>query len=79
MNRTISENSMFIDGVSHERNIRFLGSYSERDSWLQTGALGAVYMVEGGITFRLIYMQKFRPRCLPSGEGKEEKLSPFTS
>ena len=39
MNRTISENSMFIDGASHERNIRFLGSYSERDSWLQTGVL----------------------------------------
>ena len=37
MNRTISENSMFIDGVSHESS--FLGSYFERDSWLQTGVL----------------------------------------
>ena len=36
-------------------------------------------ILEGGTTFRLVYMQKFRPRCLPSGEGKEEKLSPFTS
>ena len=30
-------------------------------------------ILEGGTTFRLLYMQKFRPRCLPSGEGKEEK------
>ena len=27
---------------------------------------------EGGKTFRLLYMQKFRPKWLPSGEGKEE-------
>ena len=27
---------------------------------------------EGGNTFRLLYMQKFRPKWLPSGEGKEE-------
>ena len=26
---------------------------------------------EGGKTFRLLYMQKFRPKWLPSGEGKE--------
>ena len=36
-------------------------------------------ILEGGTTFCLVYMQKFRPRCLPSGEGKEEKLSPFAS
>ena len=40
---------------------------------------GGRKILEGGTTFRLLYMQKFRPRCLPSGEGKEEKLSPFTS
>ena len=34
---------------------------------------------EGRTTFRLIYMQKFRPKWLPSGEGKEEKLSAFSS
>ena len=27
---------------------------------------------EGGKTFRLLYIQKFRPRWLPNGEGKEE-------
>ena len=27
---------------------------------------------EGGKTFRLLYMQKFRQKWLPSGEGKEE-------
>ena len=27
---------------------------------------------ESGKTFRLFYMQKFRPKWLPSGEGKEE-------
>ena len=27
---------------------------------------------EGGKTFRLLYMQKFRSKWLPSGEGKEE-------
>ena len=36
-------------------------------------------ILEGGTTFRLVYVQKFRPRRLPSGEGKEEKFSPFTS
>ena len=34
---------------------------------------------EGGTTFRLLYMQKFRPKWLPSGEGKEEELSPLSS
>ena len=39
MNLTISENSMFIHGVSYERNIRACrGSYSKRDNYcLQTG------------------------------------------
>ena len=36
-------------------------------------------ILEGGTTFRLVYMQKFRPRCLPSREGKEEKLSPLAA
>ena len=35
--------------------------------------------LEGGSTFRLAYMQKFRSEWLPSGEGKEEKLSAFGS
>ena len=35
-------------------------------------------ILEGGTTFHLVYMQKFRPRCLPSREGKEEKLSPLS-
>ena len=30
--------------------------------------------VEGGTTFRLLYMLKFQPKWLRSGEGKEEKL-----
>ena len=29
-------------------------------------------ILEGGTTFRLLYMQKFRQKRLPSGEGKEE-------
>ena len=32
-------------------------------------------VLEGGTTFRLVYMQKFRSGWLPRGEGKEEKLS----
>ena len=32
-------------------------------------------ILEGKTTFRLVYMQKFRSRWLPSGEGKEEKLN----
>ena len=29
-------------------------------------------ILEGGTTFRFLCMQKFRPKWLPSGEGKEE-------
>ena len=36
-------------------------------------------ILEGGTTFRLLYMQKFRPNWFPSGEGKEEELSAFSS
>ena len=28
-------------------------------------------ILKGGKTFRLLYMQKFRPKWLPSGEGKK--------
>ena len=34
---------------------------------------------EGGKTFRLLYMQKFRPKWLPSGQAKEEELSALIS
>ena len=40
---------------------------------------GSRKILEGGTTFRLFYMQKFRPKWSPSGEGKEEKLSAFSS
>ena len=36
-------------------------------------------ILEGETTFRLVYMQKFRSGWLPSGKGKEEKLSVFSS
>ena len=29
-------------------------------------------ILEGGTSFRLLYMQKFQPEWLPSGGGKEE-------
>ena len=29
-------------------------------------------ILQGGTTFDLLYMQKFRPKWLPNGEGKEE-------
>ena len=29
-------------------------------------------ILEGETTFHLLYRQKSRPKCLPSGEGKEE-------
>ena len=36
-------------------------------------------ILEGETTFRLLYMQKFRSGLLPSREGKEEKLTAFSS
>ena len=36
-------------------------------------------ILQGGSTFHLLYMQKFWSEWLPSGEGKEEKLSAFSS
>ena len=45
--------------------------------------LGCLYgrrkILEGGTTFALLYMQKFRPKWLPSGEGKKNNCWPLAA
>ena len=36
-------------------------------------------ILEGGTTFHLLYMLKFRPKWLSSREGKEENCRPITA
>ena len=56
----------------------FSGNYKGLFTWKEEDP-STRKIREGGKTFRLLYMQKFRPKWLPSGEGKEGKLTAFSS
>ena len=43
--------------------------FCEDDGEVRGCLHGGRKILEGGTTFRSLYMQKFRPKWLPSGEG----------
>ena len=59
-----ARNISFIKNLE-KRVIKELFTWREEDSSTRK-------IREGGKTFRLLYMQKFRPKWIPSEQGKEE-------